>query len=50
MIFFTAFTALLVMMTPVLVIAHPIEVNEQLGLRSEVDDRLTELFARDTGV
>ena len=50
MIFSTAFTALLVTMTPVLVIAYPLEVNEQLGLRSEIDVSLTELFARDTGL
>jgi hypothetical protein len=37
---------------PFLVIAHPIKFNwvkgkDQLGLRSEIDDSLTELFAGD---
>jgi hypothetical protein len=50
MIFSTPFTALLATMASALVIAHPIEGNDQLSLRSEIDDSsgLTELFARDT--
>jgi hypothetical protein len=47
--FFTTFTALLVMIAPIVVIAHPIEGNEQLSQR-EIDDSLNQLFARAGGM